>query len=149
MFGGVEAQRPFLVVMLNPGSNHVEGFRRSSTCHAVRRWGLAHGYDGAIYVNLFTRIEPNSTRLRFIPQNELNGPEADATISQIGKDIDGLAIAGWGNLPTGLQRSRYDARVGDVRDLLGVNLVCLGFTRAGYPRHGRGWRHDDETAALT
>jgi hypothetical protein len=76
-------------------------------------------------VNLFTRIEPNSTRLRFIPLNELNGPKADATISQIGHDIDGPAIAGWGNLPTGLRRSRYDARVGDVRDLLGMNLVCL------------------------
>ena len=148
MFGGVEAQHPFLVVMLNPGSNHLEGFRRSTTCHAVRRWGLAHGYDGAIYVNLFTRIEPNSTRLRFIPLRELNGPEADATLSQIGKDIDGLAIAGWGNLPIGLQRSRYDARIGDVRDLLGMNLLCLGVTRAGYPRHGRGWRHDDTTAAL-
>src|SRR5206468_315913 len=45
-------RRIFLVVMLNPGANHLPGFRRSTTCHAVRRWGFAHGYDGAIYVNL-------------------------------------------------------------------------------------------------
>ena len=60
--------------MLNPGANHLPGFRRSTTCHAVRRWGLAHGYDGAIYVNLFTHIEPNSSRLRAVAPGRLNGP---------------------------------------------------------------------------
>jgi len=143
-----EVRRPFLVVMLNPGANHLEGFRRSTTCHAVRRWGLAHGYDGAIYLNLFTHIEPNSARLQYIPLHELNGPAADVTIGQVGRDVGGLAIAGWGNLPPGLQRSRYDARVAQVRELLGMDLVCLGLTRAGYPRHGRGWRSDDATARL-
>jgi hypothetical protein len=142
------AENPFVVIMLNPGANHMPGFRRSTTCHAVRRWGEAHGHDGAVYVNLFSHIEPNSARLCEVPRDALNGPHADAAIADISRAIDGVAIAGWGGLPSGFPRSLYDLRVGEVQRLFGRELTCLGFTRSGYPRHGRGWRPEDALVTL-
>lgn len=147
-FRGGASERPLLVVMLNPAANHLPGFRRSTTCHAVRRWGEAHDYDGAVYVNLFSHIEPNSTFLRRVPADELNGTGADEAIERIGGEFGGVAIAGWGDLPPGLDRSRYDARVAQVERLLGRPLMCLGVTQRGYPRHGRGWRPTDELVPL-
>jgi hypothetical protein len=148
-FGGVsEVRSPLLVVMLNPAANHEAGFRRSTTCHAVRRWAAERGYDGAVYVNLFSHIEPNSALLRSVPHDELNGPDADRVMEEIGRLVRGPVVAGWGDLPPGLSRARYDARVAEVERLLGRDLSCLGFTRNGYPRHGRGWRADDELVPL-
>ncbi len=148
-FGGVsEVRSPLLVVMLNPAANHLAGFRRSTTCHAVRRWAGERGYDGAVYINLFSHIEPNSALLRSVPADQLNGPDADDVIEEFGRLVDGPVIAGWGDLPPGLSRARYDARVAEVERLLGRDLSCLGFTRNGYPRHGRGWQTEDELVAL-
>ncbi len=148
LFRDGSSERSLLVVMLNPAANHLPGFRRSTTCHAVRRWGEAHGYDSAVYVNLFSYIEPNSSFLHRVPPHELNGPEANWHIELIGHEVDGVAIAGWGDLPPGLPRNLYDARVAEVERLLGRQLMCLGFTRSGYPRHGRGWRPADELIPL-
>jgi hypothetical protein len=134
--------------MLNPAANHLPGFRRSTTCHAVRRWGEAHGYDGAVYVNLFSYIEPNSTFLRRVAVHELNGPDADTAIERVGQQLEDVAIAGWGDLPPGLNRRLYDDRVARVEHLLGRPLMCLGSTRGGYPRHGRGWRPTDALVPL-
>lgn len=147
-FGGGPVAAPILVVMLNPAANHLAGFRRSTTCHAVRRWASQRGYDGAIYLNLFTYIEPNSTMLRSVPHDELNGDAADSILEAVGREISGPLIAGWGDLPPGLSRARYDARVAEVERLLGREMSCLGFTRSGYPRHGRGWRVEDELVPL-
>ncbi len=144
VFRGAASTQPLLVVMLNPAANHLPGFRKSTTCQAVRRWGEAHGYDSAVYVNLFSYLEPNSTFLRRVRADELNGPEADAHIQRVGREMDGVAVAGWGNLPPGLHRRLYDGRVARVEQLLGRPLMCLGFTRGGYPRHGRGWQPTDE-----
>lgn len=147
-FRGQSSERPFVVLMLNPAANHLPGFRRSTTCHAVRRWGEAHGYDGAVYVNLFSYIEPNSTFLHRVPSGELNGPDADVAIAAVAEEVTDLALAGWGDLPPGLPRSLYDARVDEVERLIGHELMCLGFTQSGYPRHGRGWRPTDQPVPL-
>lgn len=82
------------------------------------------------------------------PARELNGPDADAAIERIGQELGGVAIAGWGDLPPGLNRLLYDARVRRAEQLLDRPLMCLGFTRGGYPRHGRGWRATDELVPL-
>lgn len=147
-FRGSESAHPLLVVMLNPAANHVPGFRRSTTCHAVRRWGEAHGYDGAVYLNLFSVIEPNSSLLHRISAKDLNGPTADAVLERVGQEVPGPALAGWGNLPPGLDRGSYDRRVAEVERLLDRPLLCLGKTGSGYPRHGRGWRPTDEPIPL-
>lgn len=147
-FHGGAAERPLLVVMLNPAANHVAGFRRSTTCHAVRRWAESHGYDSAVYVNLFSYIELNSTFLGRVPPQDLNGPDADRELERVVSELTGVAIAGWGNLPPGFNQRLYDDRVARVEQLLGRPLFCLGFTRAGYPRHGRGWRVADELIPL-
>ena len=147
-FRSAPAERPLLVVMLNPAANHVPGFRRSTTCHAVRRWAEAHGYDGAVYVNLFSYIEPNSAFLGRVPPHDLNGPDADRELERVAQGLDGVTIAGWGNLPPGFNRTHYDDRVARIEQLLGRPLFCLGFTRAGYPRHGRGWRVADKLVPL-
>lgn len=147
-FRGGASNRPLLVVMLNPAANHLPGFRRSTTCHAVRRWGEATGYDGAIFINLFTHIEPNSAFLHRVPPLELNSPDANEAIEQIAEEAADLAVAGWGDLPPGLPRTLYDARVAEVERLLGRELMCLGHTRNGYPRHGRGWRATDRLVPL-
>jgi hypothetical protein len=134
--------------MLNPAANHLPRFRKSTTCHAVRRWAEARGYDSAVYLNLFSFIEPNSSFLRRVPAHELNGPDADAAIARVGREFEGVAVAGWGDLPPGLDRRSYDRRVADVERLLDRPLICLGLTRNGYPRHGRGWRVTDEPVLL-
>ena len=140
--------RPVLVVMLNPGTNNMPGFRRSTTCHAVRRWAQANGFDGAVYINLFTHIEPNSSRIRDVPLQSLNGSEADEQIRTTSRRIDGPTIAGWGAIPSGLNRGMYDRRVTEVRNLLGKDLLCVGVTNDGYPRHGRWWRSEDKLIPL-
>ena len=147
-FRGETSERPLVVVMLNPAANHLQGFRRSTTCHSVRRWGEARAYDSAVYVNLFSHIEPNSTFLRRVPVHELNGPDADAMIERIGREADGVVVAGWGNLPPGFARGRYDTRVAEVQGLLNRPLMCLGLTQSGYPRHGRGWSPTDQLQPL-
>ena len=146
--GRREVATPLLVVMLNPAANHLAGFRRSTTCHAVRRWASERGHDGAVYVNLFSRIEPNSARLRDHLGRGLNDAGSDAAIRRIGAEIEGPALAGWGALPPGLPRRLYDERVREVQELLGRELRCLGVTRTGHPRHGRGWRPEDEPQPL-
>ena len=147
-FQGQSFERSILVVMLNPGANHLPGFRRSSTCHAVRRWGEANGFDSAIYVNLFTVVEPNSSMLHKRPLRDLNGPDADEVIRRVSQEVDGPAIAGWGNLPPGVDRAGYDKRVREVERLVDRPLMTLGFNQTGYPKHGRRWRPSDQPLPL-
>ena len=138
-----EPMNPFTVVMLNPAANDPAGFHRSTTCRRVKSWGLAHGFDGARYLNLFSFIEPVSSKLADVPREQLNGSGADAAFAQHRLDSHSVVLAGWGNLPPGFDRSTYDERIAEVEELLGVQLSCLGFTQPGYPRHGRFWSPTD------
>lgn len=149
-FGGPgPPERPFVVVMLNPGKIHLDGFRRSTTCHHVRAWGLAHGFDGAEYLNLFTIVETASDGLRRHRAFDLVGPRADLVIADVVAGATGPIIAGWGNLPAGMDADLYHRRVDEVRRLLGEKpLFCLGRTQRGYPKHGRLWAPDDLLEAL-
>lgn len=147
-FGGAETvDNPLVVVMLNPAANHIPGFRRSTTCRAVRTWAQPRGYDGAVYVNLFTYIEPNS-RLRDVDVAALNDDRADEELARVVGEARGVVIAGWGDLPSGFSRQTHDLRVAAVRRMIDKPLMCLGLTKSGYPRHGRGWRADDAAMPL-
>ncbi|HKZ70536.1 MAG TPA: hypothetical protein VJ020_10685 [Anaerolineales bacterium] len=52
--------------------------------------------------------------------------------------------AAWGN-PNGIERERYDRRLGEVMKLLdGKQLSSVGgLTKLGHPRHGLRWNNDE------
>ena len=142
-FGRVgEPERPFVVFMVNPGGNDIDRIRRSTTCHRVRAWGMAHGFDGASYLNLFSAVTNDVSGLAAVHPEHLNGPDANDVICDVLERIGGVVVAGWGN-PC-VERSLFDDRVREVRDLVGDRLKCLGLTGVGYPKHGRHWDPEDE-----
>jgi len=139
----------FVVFMLNPGGNDLARFRRSVTCFRVRTWGSENGYDGASYLNLFSRVTTNSSLLAALPTEGLNDDRSNAAIAaEVARWPSEPIIAGWGNPPPRFPRSVYDERIDEVVALTEGRLRCLGSTKLGYPKHGRFWEPTDQLMPL-
>ncbi len=128
-----------LFIMLNPSTADAEvddptirrciGFAKREGCGALR------------VENLFAWRATKPDEM--FAQGGVAVGEADAAIRQAVQAMDGLVIAAWG----GDRRAEKRAReVTALLNELGVEVLCLGATKAGAPRHPLYVRRD---AALT
>lgn len=112
------------IVMLNPSTA-----AESTDDPTVRRcvgFARAEGYAGLVVGNLFAWRSSDPSDLR--TATDRVGPDNDEWLEWI-ISRPGPLVAAWG--------ARADAgRVGDVLELIGTrDLLCLGVTRHGQPRH--------------
>jgi hypothetical protein len=142
------SENPALVVALNPAANTIDGYRRSDTCRKAKLWIAPRGFDGIIYLNLFTAIDVLSGALS--RAEVLFDPAAEDTYRREVERASGPVIAAWGTKPRGITRADYAARVAHILELAGPRpVVCLGTTATGDPRHPRSWTRSSEAEAFT
>lgn len=137
------SERPLVVVALNPGANTPEGYRRSDTCRKAKLWAAPRGFDGVIYLNLFTAIEVQSTALH--RADLVVDDAADGWFLTAAARSTGPIVAAWGARPGKVLRAVHAERVAHVLKLLQPHpLVCLGLTASGAPLHPRAWKQSAE-----
>ncbi|WP_047890963.1 DUF1643 domain-containing protein, partial [Micromonospora sp. RV43] len=124
--------RPLTVfVMCNPST--ADAFRVDPTvarCIArARTWGTG----GLLVLNLFALRSTDPKALYGHPDPV--GPDNDRVIAEhftLAADPLGLVVAAWGTHGALHDRSRH---VDALLRARGVRPLCLGVTRAGFPRH--------------
>lgn len=130
-----------LFIMLNPSTADAEvddptirrciGFAKREGCGALR------------VENLFAWRATKPDEM--FAQGPMAVGEADAAICRAVRAVDGPIIAAWG----GDRRAEDRAReVVTLLDELGVEVVCLGVTQAGAPRHPLYVRGDARLVGL-
>lgn len=122
---------PLLIVMLNPSIADAE--IDDPTIRRCIAFARANGFGGIVVVNLFAyrATEPASLRTVVDPI----GPENDARIRTLFEDAIEMklpVLAAWG-AHGGFQNRDTEVRLMALE--LGVELVCLGTTKSGQPRH--------------
>lgn len=134
---------PLVVVALNPAANTIAGYRRSDTCRKAKLWASPRGFDGVIYLNLFTALEVASTVLHRV--ESLVDDEADRWFRSSAERSTHAVVAAWGTRPTGIPRQAWADRVAHARSLLAPrSMVCMGINASGDPTHPRMWRSSSE-----
>lgn len=116
-------------LMLNPST--ADAFTNDATIRRcigfARRWGSA----GLLVVNVFALRATNPDVLLEHPDPV--GPDNDRVIAAaLPAAAATSVVAAWGT------HRRLPARIPQIRallDQLGLPLLCLGVTKAGYPRH--------------
>lgn len=89
-----------------------------------KRWG----YGGLVLTNLFALISTDPKGL--LTAEDPVGPQNDATILEMAETLGGPIICAWG--ANGSYRYRDQAVVEMLSDF---ELVCLGRTSGGQPKH--------------
>lgn len=129
---GTPIKKYVLFVGLNPSiADDVTDDMTIKKCVGfAKQWG----YQGIYMLNLYSYIAT-------VPQNLLDvidpigNPANDHLIGYYAERC-GRVVACWGDLPARLSREiGLSNRVLAVRGLLGHNVVCLGHTQSGAPRH--------------
>lgn len=121
-------------IMLNPSSADalIDDATVRKCIGFSRRWGF---FGSLVIVNLFSyrATNPDDMRRAMTQSVRLNGPQADDEIRRIREDYPIARVVGaWGNLAPWLDASRTV----DVIGLLGdPDVLCLGKTKSGEPRH--------------
>lgn len=123
-----ELAKPVLVVvMLNPST--ADASQDDPTIRKVMGFARARNYGGITVVNLFA--------WRSTDPNQLPGDEAmavgeinDVTIRTVAEGR--TVLCAWGN--DGVKLGR-DKKVLAMLNRLGCQVVCLGTTKGGHPRH--------------
>lgn len=123
---------PVLVwCLLNPS---VAGAERSDlTLAKCIGFAKRNGYGGVILVNLYTLIatDPFVLRQRL---NRANVPDADEHIRwACTAPLLSKVAVGWGSKPWAHQRAMHVLNY--IRILRRGQVLCLGTTRDGYPKH--------------
>lgn len=128
---------PLVWVMLNPskaGQTRPDGtvetdMTYAKCCGFAERWG----FGGVVLVNLYAYIETQSHILDALAaaQIDLVGPDNDAHLDVALAGARGLVAVAWGGHP--LVAERAPAVLARVP--AGVDVVCLGYTQDGHPRH--------------
>ena len=137
------SDRPLVIVALNPAANTPAGYRRSDTCRKAKLWAAPRGFDGIIYLNLFTALEVLSTALH--RADLVVDDAADEWFVTAAERSSEPVIAAWGSRPGKIPRALHAQRVAHVRKLLEPRpLICLGLTATGDPLHPRGWKKSAE-----
>ena len=114
-------------IMLNPST--ADALADDPTIRRCTGFSKAWGFGGLVVVNLFA--------LRATDPRELAAharPAGRANDQFIGEAADGaaLVVAAWGAHPAAADRA------GQVTRLVtgeGIDLMCLGVTKAGHPKH--------------
>ncbi len=96
----------------------------------ARRWG----FGALVVTNIFALWSTDPAGLRRVPDPV--GPDNDLALRRVATHSDAVLVA-WG------AGGALGGRAADVRDLLsGVDVRCLGTTKAGEPKHPLYLRKD-------
>lgn len=126
-----EAGKVLLFVMLNPST--ADGEADDATIRRCVRFGEHGGFGGIEVVNLFAfrATEPKDMRLAGYPV----GPQNDQWTKDAAEhalETGGAVCLAWGAGVAELERPQI---VIPLLRRAGVEPMCLGVTRSGYPRH--------------
>lgn len=121
---GWKRTAPAVWVMLNPSTADHEV--DDPTIRRVVGFSRDFGFSQAIVVNLFALRATDPSALA--RADDPVGPLNDAVLATIAEGA-GLIVAAWGAHPFA------QPRAAQVRELLGGQVMCLGHTKAGHPRH--------------
>lgn len=112
-------------IMLNPSTADAE--QDDATIRRCRGFALREGFGGLVVVNLFAfrATDPKDLRSASDPV----GPANDRYIIEATRDVDVRVIAAWGVNGGLLDRDNA------VQRMTGPDLMCLGRTSRGAPRH--------------
>lgn len=126
---GLEPALPF--VMLNPST--ADASADDPTIRRCSRFARDRGYGGIIVVNLFSfrATSPSDMRAELYP----NDAFADAYLNEVlrcSARAGVPVVAAWG--ANGSHQNR-DKMVMSFARLAGCDMICLGTTKDGHPRH--------------
>jgi hypothetical protein len=113
-------------VMLNPST--ADAFQDDPTIRRCIGFARAWGYGGLHVVNLYSFRTPSPAYLKKAPRP--NGPDNDAHLHQAAAAATRV-VAAWGNHG---DRMRVADVLAQLRAATG-QVMCLGMTRTGAPRH--------------
>jgi hypothetical protein len=126
--------KPLLVVcMLNPST--ADHTRNDPTILTLIHFAKLWSYGGLLVVNLFAFRSPNPVDLLKTSPARIFGPQNGAFIDDAlgyARDHGRMALAAWGNL--GSHFKMDEEFIGKARQR-GIDLVCLGTTQSGQPKH--------------
>lgn len=122
--------RRVMWIGLNPSTADEQ--QLDPTLRRIRAFSKAWGYTSFVMTNLFAfrATKPEDMYMADDPV----GPENDWALSSWARQCDGI-VAAWGS---GQLNGRFLFRSGEVRRVLaatGVDVMCVGTTRDGFPRH--------------
>lgn len=98
------------------------------TVHRMCKFARREGCRGICVLNLHALVSTDPAGLLSHPDPV--GPENDQWLASLAGCADGPVVAAWGAHPFAADRVTAVCRL-----LTGVNLVCLGITAAGHPKH--------------
>ena len=126
--------KPLLVVcMLNPST--ADGYRDDQTIRTLIHFGQLWGYGGLYVVNLFAFRSSSPAEMMRQPLGQALGADNAAyVIDAIGyaRDHGKSLLAAWGNHGS---HHRMDEWLEAEAHLRLVDLICLGTTLSGQPKH--------------
>ena len=122
-----DPSRRVMWIMLNPST--ADALADDPTIRRCTGFSKAWGFGGLVVVNLFA--------LRATDPRELAAharPAGRANDQFIGEAADGaaLVVAAWGAHPAAADRAGQVTRLVTGK---GIDLMCLGVTKAGHPKH--------------
>lgn len=125
-----DAERPVLVTcMFNPSTadERVDDPTIVRLCGFARRWG----YGGVLVVNLYSLRTPDPAMVKGQEKRAWGDaqPQAIGTALHIAAEQGTPVLCAWGALA-----SQLDA-VPFMESAAGVDLICLGMTNNGSPKH--------------
>lgn len=121
-------------VMLNPST--ADATVDDPTIRRVMHFSKREGYVGCLVMNLFALRTPDSSQLRRHPKPV--GVRNDGFLERLAQGWDPIVVA-WGS--RALPHRVHEVLEGPLKN---ANLVCLGRTGAGYPRHPLYLSNDTE-----
>lgn len=126
-----DGAKPMLVVcMLNPST--ADDKKNDPTVLTLIHFAKLWGYGGLLIVNLYA-FRSSSPKEMLAAGGKAMGPKNEFHIAaavQYAKVNGGQLLAAWGN--DGNDRAVF---VANWVQSLGVNLICLGKTKSGAPKH--------------
>jgi hypothetical protein len=123
---------PAVFVMLNPST--ADAWLLDPTLTRCRNYAIAWGCGGLIVLNAFALRSTDPRALRSHPDPV--GPDNDQVIASVlCAGQTGPVVVGWGADPALRQWGARDWEVIRLLHAGGIEPVCLGQTKAGFPRH--------------
>ncbi len=119
-----DREKPYaMFIGLNPST--ADETKDDSTIRRCMNFASAWGYGGLCMMNLFALRATNPKEMMKHP--EPVGPKNDFYLWRFSRQAE-IVIAAWGT------KGEYQSRDEIVCAMLG-NMVCLGLTKNGHPRH--------------
>lgn len=118
-----------LWIMLNPSM--ADHRHDDPTIRRVRAFSEEQGYHAFVVANLFARRATKPDELRPLSLEDRIGPLNDRWLVRLFQRHT-QAVAAWGSSPIQIKRG---VQVEGMAGLEGCNLLALGFSQQGFPRH--------------